>query len=400
MIKFESLNGRKYNIVDFIFSCLPFACIVILFFVAFVFSSIFRLLLNNRIRSNTFGQLTVFTLWCLYRIFGIKKQIINQHYARQYRNQPVIVIANHISTIDVVMHQSDFPNRTYIGHTRISNILSCVQDFISVGPGQPDVMDQAVDKLGLSSSVIMFPSGTRQLNAPFKTGIVFIAYRSKAAILPSTMNTAWAGSMLTDDNNNRTNAKSLDFIMTAIPMFKIFDKTTKTIYLKYHRAVYYLPFMVRVMYNTMFDSCSDQNTQNTSTVSMHNSTEQTHGIMSIELMHIVFDIITDVMHLDNPNDITEKMLDQNTESYQTISHNIIHHDCIDLTSIITIHGTAAYKCSVFVKRLQRCVRDAINMPLKKRTPMKAQHRYFIQSFAKALQSLIEDDPVFRNDIQA
>lgn len=291
------MNGVRYNILDFVLSSI----ITIIIYTLFITASICSLVIWP-IMPSFIPLMRYFFVefgWILCAIFGRYQKTLGKKYVKQIQDQSFILASTHGSYIDAFIHTRDFINIRYV-IAKFLKSIPCMRDYVAVNHNASDhsVITEVVNRLKTGQQICIFPAGTRtapERRMPFAPGIAFIAYHSRMPIMPCTMNTEWVGNML-----RYTHGHSWS---TSVCMFKFGQ--INTIYTKYHKPIYHIPFLARIHYNK----------------------HAKHNPMSVDLMHKLFDLI--VTHAGvKENDITPSALDD-MHLLRNV-YNAIHTDIVSM----------------------------------------------------------------------
>lgn len=165
--------------------CLAFLCLLGLPFAVLLLCLPvkIRIPLSRRFISWTLAiYLWFLKVFCFVRIDASALDSLNAH-------RPLIVIANHPSLLDAVVLLSRLPHATCVMKASLKNNLlfgpmARLSGYIS-NDDPLQLMRQACDELSSGSHVVIFPEGTRTLNAPvdtFSHTCAFISARSGVPI--------------------------------------------------------------------------------------------------------------------------------------------------------------------------------------------------------------------------
>jgi 1-acyl-sn-glycerol-3-phosphate acyltransferase len=235
--------------------------------------------------------------WILFAIFGRYQKTLGKKYVKQMQDRSFILASTHGSYIDALIHTRDFINIRYV-IGKFLKPIPLMRDYVSVNHNASDhsVIAEVVNRLKTGQQICIFPAGTRtapERRMPFTPGIASIAYHSRMPIMPCTMNTEWVGNMLRYTHGHAWS--------TSVCMFKFGQ--INTIYTKYHKPIYHIPFLTRIHYNK----------------------HAKHNPMSVDLMHKLFDLIVTQAGVKE-NDIVPSALDD-MHLLRNV-YNAIHTDIV------------------------------------------------------------------------
>lgn len=106
-------------------------------------------------------------------------------------NQSQLLLANHLTLIDVVILLSLFPQvdcvvKAAVTRNPVLRVSAGTANYIS-NQAPDELLDFCVDRLEAGSSLLLFPQGTRAIRGEplrFKLGAAEIALRARATIIP------------------------------------------------------------------------------------------------------------------------------------------------------------------------------------------------------------------------